>query len=57
MIPIDKYETQSMCGIYLPIVPNGHDIKLTFGNRCDYVDKALEFRLHELDKQVYNKYH
>ena len=52
MIPIDKYEAQSMCGKYLPITPNGHDIPLTFGNRVDYFNKALEFRLHELDKQV-----
>lgn len=53
MIPIDKYETQSMSGKYVPITPNGHDIPLTFANRVDYFNKALEFRLHELDKQVW----
>ena len=52
MIPIDNYETQSMCRKFLPIVPNGRDIKLTYRNRKDYVEKALQFRLHELDKQV-----
>ena len=41
-----------MCGLYFPIVPNGNDIKLTYSNRRDYFTKAIEFRLHELDKQV-----
>ena len=52
MIPIDTYEAQSMCGKYVPIQPNGHNIKLTYSNRGDYVNKAMEFRIHELDKQV-----
>ena len=52
MIPIYTYEAQSMCGQYFPIVPNGNDIKLTYSNRGDYFTKAIEFRLHELDKQV-----
>ena len=41
-----------MSGRVVPIVPGGHNKKLTFQNRKDYVDKALHFRLHELDSQV-----
>ena len=52
MIPIDTFEAQGMTGKYLPVVPNGNDIKLTYSNRGDYVSKAMKFRLHELDKQV-----
>ena len=53
MIPIEFYEAQSMNGKFVPIVPGGTDIKLAFQNRKDYVEKALHFRLHELDEQVY----
>ena len=52
MIPLECFEAQSMSGHFVPIVPNGHDIKLTFKNRKEYFEKALHFRLHELDKQV-----
>uniref|UniRef100_A0A1X7TGG7 HECT domain-containing protein n=1 Tax=Amphimedon queenslandica TaxID=400682 RepID=A0A1X7TGG7_AMPQE len=53
MIPLECFEAQSMSGQFVPIVPNGHDIKLTFKNRNEYFEKALHFRLHELDKQVW----
>lgn len=52
MIPIEKFEAQSMNGNFVPIVPGGGNIHLTYQNRKEYVDKALQFRLHELDQQV-----
>lgn len=52
MIPIESFEAQSMCGKFVPIVPGGTNIALTFHNRKEYVEKALQFRLHELDEQV-----
>lgn len=52
MIPIEVFEAQSMSGKVVSIVSGGHNKKLTFQNRKDYVDKALNFRLHELDRQV-----
>ena len=55
MIPIENFEAQSMNGNFVPIVPGGGNIHLTYHNRKEYVDKALQFRLHELDQQV-NKY-
>lgn len=52
MIPIESFEAQSMNSKFVPIVPGGKNIKLTFQNRREYVEKALHFRLHELDEQV-----
>ena len=52
MIPIECFEAQSMNGRFVPILPGGGNMKLTFHNRKDYVEKALKFRLHELDQQV-----
>ncbi len=52
MIPIESFEAQSMSGIFVPIVPGGGNISLTFQNRKEYVEKGFHFRLHELDKQV-----
>ncbi len=52
MIPIESFEAQSMSGKFVPIVPGGGNIRLTFQNRKEYVEKAFYFRLHELDKQV-----
>ena len=52
MIPIESFEAQSMSGKFVPIVPGGTNIKLTFHNRREYVEKALHFRLRELDEQV-----
>lgn len=52
MIPIESFEAQSMSGKFVPIVSGGTNIKLTFQNRREYVEKALHFRLHELDGQV-----
>jgi len=52
MIPIEAFEARSMSGRIVPIVPGGDNIKLMFHNRKEYVDKALHFRLHEMDGQV-----
>lgn len=52
MIPIENFEAQSMNGNFVPIIPGGGNINLTYHNRKEYVDKALQFRLHELDRQV-----
>ena len=52
MIPIDVFEARSMSGRIVPIAPEGHNMKLTFQNRKEYVERALHFRLHEMDSQV-----
>ena len=52
MIPIDCFEGQSSDGRIVPIVPGGRSIPLTYTNRKQYVDRAVEFRLHEMDMQV-----
>lgn len=52
IIPIESFETQSADGSFVPIFPSGHDIQLTFSNRAEYVEKALNYRLHEMDRQV-----
>ena len=52
MIPLESYEALSMSGKFVPVVHGGHNMPLTFHNRRDYVEKALHFRLHELDRQV-----
>lgn len=52
MIPIEAFEVRNMSGRVVPIAPDGHSVGLTFQNRKEYFDKALHFRLHELDSQV-----
>lgn len=52
MIPLDSFEALSITGKFVPIVPGGSHIRLTFANRKEYCEKALQFRLHELDMQV-----
>ena len=55
MIPIESFECQSMTGNFVPIVPGGSNIKLTYQNRKEYVEKAMNFRLHKLDHQVHTR--
>lgn len=43
---------QSADGKMVPIIPGGNSIPLTFSNRKEYVERAIEYRLHELDRQV-----
>lgn len=52
MIPIDNFEAQSMTGKFVPIFLGAKNVHLTYHNRKEYVEKALLFRLKELDKQV-----
>ncbi|XP_055489136.1 LOW QUALITY PROTEIN: probable E3 ubiquitin-protein ligase HERC1 [Leucoraja erinacea] len=52
MIPLDSFVAQSADGRVVPIIPGGSSIPLTFGNRKEYVERAIEYRLHELDQQV-----
>ncbi|KAE8297728.1 putative E3 ubiquitin-protein ligase HERC1 [Larimichthys crocea] len=39
-------------GRWFPVIPGGNSIPLTFSNRKEYVERAIEYRLHEIDRQV-----
>ncbi|CAH1255597.1 HERC1 [Branchiostoma lanceolatum] len=52
VIPLDCFEGQSVDGRFVPIIPGGRSIPLTFHNRKEYVERALQYRLHEIDRQV-----
>ncbi|ELT94212.1 hypothetical protein CAPTEDRAFT_121196, partial [Capitella teleta] len=52
LIPLETFHTQSATGQYVPILPGGHSIALTFCNRQEYSRRALHLRLHEMDAQV-----
>ncbi|CAG5849679.1 unnamed protein product [Menidia menidia] len=52
MIPLDAFVGQSADGKMVPIIPGGNSIPLTFSNRKEYVERAIEYRLHEVDRQV-----
>ena len=52
IIPLEWFEGQSADGRFVPVVPGGRSIPLTFSNRKEYVDRALAYRLHEMDRQV-----
>lgn len=52
MIPLDSFMAHSADGRLVPVVPGGQNISLTFSNRTEYVERALDYRLHEMDSQV-----
>ncbi|XP_049838129.1 LOW QUALITY PROTEIN: probable E3 ubiquitin-protein ligase HERC1 [Schistocerca gregaria] len=52
VIPLECFEGTSCTGKVMPIVPGGRSIPLTFHNRLQYVEQAVQFRLHEMDLQV-----
>ncbi|XP_077942009.1 putative E3 ubiquitin-protein ligase HERC1 isoform X9 [Gasterosteus aculeatus] len=52
MIPLDSFVGQSADGKMVPIIPGGNSIPLSFSNRKEYVERAIEYRLHEIDRQV-----
>ncbi|XP_073680135.1 probable E3 ubiquitin-protein ligase HERC1 [Garra rufa] len=52
MIPLDSFVAHSADGTLVPVIPGGHNVPLTFSNRNDYVERALHYRLHEMDRQV-----
>ncbi|KAM3600471.1 uncharacterized protein V6R79_024041 [Siganus canaliculatus] len=52
MIPLDSFMAHSADGRLVPVVPGGQNISLMFSNRTEYVERALDYRLHEMDSQV-----
>ncbi|XP_061887279.1 probable E3 ubiquitin-protein ligase HERC1 isoform X3 [Entelurus aequoreus] len=52
MIPLDSFVAHSADGRLVPVIPGGQNISLNFSNRTEYVERALEYRLHEMDSQV-----
>ncbi|XP_070543560.1 probable E3 ubiquitin-protein ligase HERC1 isoform X2 [Ptychodera flava] len=52
VIPLETFECQSADGRFVPVVPGGRSLPLTFHNRKEYVERALYYRLHETDSQV-----
>lgn len=52
MIPLDSFVAHSADGRLVPIVPGGQNISLNFANRTEYVERAVYYRLHEMDSQV-----
>ncbi|XP_061589686.1 probable E3 ubiquitin-protein ligase HERC1 isoform X2 [Cololabis saira] len=52
MIPLDSFLAHSADGSLVPVIPGGKNISLTFANRTEYVERALDYRLHEMDSQV-----
>uniref|UniRef100_A0A8C4QS03 HECT-type E3 ubiquitin transferase n=1 Tax=Eptatretus burgeri TaxID=7764 RepID=A0A8C4QS03_EPTBU len=52
MIPLDSFMGQSADGSIVPIIPGGNIIPLTFSIRKTYVERAIDYRLHEMDVQV-----
>ncbi|XP_028274446.1 probable E3 ubiquitin-protein ligase HERC1 isoform X2 [Parambassis ranga] len=52
MIPLDSFMAHSADGRLVPVVSGGQNIPLTFANRTEYVERALDYRLHEMDSQV-----
>ncbi|XP_037548156.1 probable E3 ubiquitin-protein ligase HERC1 [Nematolebias whitei] len=52
MIPLESFMAHSADGRLVPVVSGGQNISLTFANRTEYVERALDYRLHEMDAQV-----
>ncbi|XP_065224595.1 probable E3 ubiquitin-protein ligase HERC1 isoform X2 [Planococcus citri] len=52
IIPLEYFYSTSWSGDSVPIVSDGDQRPLTFHNRDEYVEKAIEFRLHEMDLQI-----
>ena len=49
---MEHFETTSWSGETVTILPDGRSKKLTFHNRKEYVERAIQFRIHEMDLQV-----
>ena len=52
VIPLTCFEGQGSDDKYVPIVPGGRNIPLTFHNRKEYVERALIYRMNEFNLQV-----
>lgn len=53
-IPLDSFEGQSITGQLVPVIPGGRTIQLNFNNRKEYVDAVFNYRLKEMNQQVFN---
>lgn len=52
IIPLECFESTSWCGDIVFVTSKGHSTPLTFANRHEYVERAISYRLHEIDLQV-----
>ncbi|XP_071965475.1 probable E3 ubiquitin-protein ligase HERC1 isoform X2 [Antedon mediterranea] len=52
VIPLYWFECQSSDGRFVPVISGGRGIPLTYANRKEYVERALAYRLHEVDRQI-----
>ncbi|XP_033110674.1 probable E3 ubiquitin-protein ligase HERC1 [Anneissia japonica] len=52
VIPLYSFECQSSDGRFVPVISGGHSIPLTYANRKEYVERALAYRLQEIETQV-----
>nr|CAB3252556.1 probable E3 ubiquitin-protein ligase HERC1 [Phallusia mammillata] len=52
IIPLESFKAQSWDGRFVAAVAGGEGIPLTFANRIQYAERALQFRLHEMDRQI-----
>ncbi|EDV21026.1 uncharacterized protein TRIADDRAFT_60369 [Trichoplax adhaerens] len=50
--PISTFVAKDSNGKFVPIVPGGRNIELSYNTRMNYVKSAIEFRLHEVDSQI-----
>lgn len=48
-IPLDSFVGQSLDGRMVPVIPGGRNFSLNFHNRQEYVEKVINFKLHEMD--------
>ena len=51
-IPLESFEGQASDGTFVPVIPGGHSIPLTFSNRGEYFEYAIRYRLQESARQV-----
>uniref|UniRef100_A0A672ZRY5 HECT-type E3 ubiquitin transferase n=1 Tax=Sphaeramia orbicularis TaxID=375764 RepID=A0A672ZRY5_9TELE len=49
---LEEVDLLTYRNLLVPVVPGGQNISLTFVNRTEYVERALDYRLHEMDSQV-----
>ncbi|CAH1119370.1 unnamed protein product, partial [Phaedon cochleariae] len=52
IIPLETFEGTSCTGKVVPIVHGGRRIPLTFANRAQYYEQAVEFRMREFDLPI-----
>ena len=52
IIPLESWEVQSCSGLFVPVVPGGRKIALTYHNRKEYVQHAARVRYEFYDLVV-----